>query len=163
MYEVACEGPATCDTDNYSFKAYLARWMVASTKYAPFIHDTVMTKISASASAAALQCSGGSNKQMCGQKWTNGANWDNTQGVGQQMGALAVIQANLIDEVFTPVTNRTGGTSQGNVNAGGSSRGGSSTPSYLTDAIGSKDKAGAGILTTLVLIAVIGGAWWMVA
>ena len=162
MYEVACEGPSTCDTDNYSFKAYLARWMVASTKYAPFIHDEVMTKISASAVAAAAQCSGGNNKQMCGMKWTNGPNWDGTQGVGQQMGALSVIQANLIDQVFTPVTNRTGGTSQGNVGGGGTS-GGSSSPSYLTQTIGGKDRAGAGVLTTLVLITVIGGAWWMIA
>ena len=162
MQEVACEGPGTCDTDNYSFKAYLARWMVASTKYAPFIHDAVMTKISASATAAALQCSGGNNKQMCGMKWTNGANWDGSQGVGQQMGALAIIQANLIDQVFTPVTNKTGGTSQGNAAGGGSGSKGSSDPSYLTDVIGSKDRAGAGVLTTLVLITVIGGAWWMI-
>ena len=163
MYEVACEGPGTCDTDNYSFKAYLARWMVASIKYAPYLHDSVMTRISASASAAALQCSGGNNGQMCGQKWTQEAKWDGTTGVGQQMGALAVIQANLIDQVFVPVTNKTGGTSQGNVNAGGGGSGSASQPSYLTDVIGSKDKAGAGVLTTLVLITVIGGAWWMVA
>ncbi len=164
MYEVACEGHGTCDTDNYSFKAYLARWMVAATKYAPFMHDSVMTKISASAAAAALQCSGGNNKQMCGMKWTNGANWDGTQGMGQQMGALSVIQANLIDQVFVPVTNKTGGTSQGNANAGGGSgKGGSSNPSYLTETIGSKDRAGAGVLTTLVLMTLVGGAWWMIA
>lgn len=138
--------------------------MVAATKYAPFMHDSVMTKISASAAAAALQCSGGNNKQMCGMKWTNGANWDGTQGMGQQMGALSVIQANLIDQVFVPVTNKTGGTSQGNANAGGGSgKGGSSNPSYLTETIGSKDRAGAGVLTTLVLMTLVGGAWWMIA
>lgn len=161
MYEVACEGPNTCDTDNFSFKAYLARWMVASTKYAPFIYDTVMPKIKASAAAAALQCSGGQNGQMCGMKWTNGAKWDGTQGVGQQMGALSVIQANLIDQVYTPVTNATGGTSRGNAGAGGSNSGGSN-PALSTDPISSKDKAGAGVLTTLVLISVIGSCWWMI-
>ena len=161
MYEVACEGPSTCDTDNYSFKAYLARWMVASTKYAPFIYETVMTKIAASAQAAAAQCSGGSNGQMCGMKWTNGAQWDGTQGVGQQMGALEVIQANLINNVAVPVTNKTGGTSKGDPGAG--SGGANTNPTLSQSTIGTSDRAGAGILTTLVLISVIGGAWWMIA
>jgi len=162
MYEVACELNNKCDTDNYSFKAYLSRWMVAATKYAPFIYNDVMTYVSTSAKAAALQCSGGPNGQMCGQKWTQGAQWDGTMGVGQQMSALEVIQANLIDLVDVPVTNKTGGTSQGNAGAGGSS-GGSSNPLLDTGAVTGKDKAGAGVLTTLVLISVIGGAWWMIA
>ena len=163
MYEVACEPTNKCDTDNYSFKAYLSRWLVASTKYAPFIYDQVMTLISTSAKAAALQCSGGPNGQMCGQKWTQGATWDGTMGVGQQMSALEVIQANLIDTVQTPVTNKTGGTSQGNPAAGGSNSGNAADPALSTQTITGKDRAGAGILTTLVCISVIGGAWWMIA
>lgn len=78
------------------------------------------------------------------------------------MGALAIIQANLIDEVFVPVTNKTGGTSQGNPNAGGGT-GNKGSPSYAQSTITRKDKAGAGILTTLVLISVVGGSWWMIA
>ena len=132
------------------------------TKYAPFITGTVMNLISTSAKAAALQCSGGPNKQMCGSKWTAGATWDGTMGVGQQMSALEVIQANLINQVPVPVTNKTGGTSQGNPAAGGGS-GSSSNPALSTQVITGKDKAGAGVLTTLVLISVIGGAWWMIA
>ena len=162
MYEVACEPTNTCDTDNYSFKAYLSRWLAASIKYAPFINGTVMNLIQKSATAAALQCSGGPNGQMCGSKWTAGATWDGTMGVGQQMSALEVIQANLISQVPIPVTNRTGGTSQGNVAAGGGS-GSSSNPALSTETITGKDKAGAGVLTTLVLISVIGGAWWMIS
>lgn len=162
MYEQACEPYGTCNTDNYSFKAYFARWLAAATKYAPYIRDGVMTRLRASAVAAAQQCSGGPNSQMCGMKWTNGKQWDNTMGVGQQMGALAIIQANLIDEVFVPVTNKTGGTSQGNPNAGGGT-GNKGSPSYAQSTITRKDKAGAGILTTLVLISVVGGSWWMIA
>lgn len=162
MYEVACEPTKTCDTDNYSFKAYLSRWMVASTKYAPFIYTQVMLYVSTSAAAAALQCSGGPNSQMCGQEWTQGATWDGTMGVGQQMSALEVIQANLIDQVQVPVTNKTGGTSQGNAGAGGTS-GVGTNPALDENAVTSKDKAGAGIITTLVLLSVIGGAWWMIA
>lgn len=163
MYEVACEPPNTCDTDNYSFKAYLARWLVASSKYAPFIKGTVMPWIQASATAAALQCSGGANGQMCGMKWTQGAKWDGTQGVGQQMGALSVIQANLIDQVSVPVTNKTGGTSQGNAAAGGGGGISNNNPALSQHAITQGSRAGAGILTCLVLISVIGCSWWMIA
>ena len=160
--ETACEGPNTCDTDNFSFKAYLSRWMAASTKLAPFVYDLVMPQLRTSATAAAAQCSGGNSKTLCGMKWTQGANWDGTTGVGQQMGALSVIQANLITNATGPVTNRTGGTSKGNPAAG---TGGidENNPAGLINPITSKDRAGAGILTTLVLIGVVGGCWWMVA
>ena len=83
-------------------------------------------------------------------------------GVGQQMSALEVIQANLIDLVPVPVTNKTGGTSQGNVAAGGG-LGGSSNPALSQNPITGRDRAGAGVLTTIVLISVIGGAWWMIS
>lgn len=161
MYEVACEGPNTCDTDNYSFKAYLSRWMAASTKVAPFVYNMVMPKLRASAIAAAAQCSGGNNGQMCGMKWTQGAQWDGTQGVGQQMAALEVIQSNLITGVGAPVTNSTGGTSKGNAAAGGGSTG--SNPTIPASPIQTSDRAGAGILTALVVVWIIGGAWWMIA
>lgn len=160
MYEVACEGPGTCNTDNFSFKAYLSRWMVAATKYAPFTRDIIMPRVRASAVAAAAQCSGGANGEMCGMKWTQGATWDGTQGVGQQMGALAIIQANLIDEVETPVTVDTGGTSKGDPAAGGT--GSSVNPALSTETITKKEKAGAGVLTALVLIGVVGSCWWMI-
>lgn len=161
MYEVACEGPGTCDTDNYSFKAYLARWMAATTKYAPFTYDIIMPKLRASAQAAAAQCTGGDNGQKCGMIWTNNGKWDGTQGVGQQMAALSVIQANLIQQAAIPVTNSTGGTSKGNPGAGGGATG--SNPVSPTSSIQTGDRAGAGILTTLVLIWLLGGIWWMIA
>lgn len=132
-------------------------------KYAPFIQTTVMPWVQASATAAALQCSGGTNGQMCGMKWTAGATWDGTQGVGQQMGALSIIQANLIDQVSVPVTNKTGGTSQGNVGAGGGGGVSTSNPALSENVITQGSKAGAGILTCLVLITVIGCSWWMIA
>ena len=163
MIEQACEGPNTCNTDNYSFKAYFSRWLVSSTTYAPFLANTVMPLIKASATAAALQCSGGANGQMCGMKWTQGANWDGTQGVGQQMSALEIILANLIDQVAVPVTNSTGGTSQGNPAAGGTSGASSSPPPFHRNSITGSSRAGAGILTALVLISLVGCSWWMIA
>ena len=159
MYEVACEGPKTCNTDNKSFKAYLSRWMAATTKLAPFTYDLIMPKLRASAAAAALQCSGGTDGTTCGLRWTEGANWDGFTGVGEQMSAMEVFLSNLITKVDAPVTNSTGGTSKGDPSAG---TGGSGQPGLNSAAVTKKDKVGAGILTTLVLVGVVGGAWWIV-
>jgi len=161
MYEVACETNGKCDVDQLSFKAYLSRWMAATTKMAPYTFDTIMPLLQTSAAAAALQCSGGSQDRTCGLKWTDGATWDGTYGVGQQMAAMEVLQSNLITEVSGPVTNTTGGTSVGNSNAGSGST--TSTTGVSTSPTTTGDRVGAGFLTSIVLIGIIGGAWWMVA
>ncbi|TVY89041.1 Mannan endo-1,6-alpha-mannosidase, partial [Lachnellula willkommii] len=118
MVEVACETVGKCDVDQHSFKAYLARWMAATTKLAPWTYDAVMAKLGPSAAAAAQQCSGGDNKRTCGLKWEMGDDWDGSYGVGQQMAALEVVQSNLIQQAPGPVTNTTGGTSKGDSAAG---------------------------------------------
>jgi mannan endo-1,6-alpha-mannosidase len=128
---------------------------------APFTYDTIMPLLKTSAAAAALQCSGGSDGRTCGLKWTDGAVWDGTSGVGQQMSALEVIQSNLIAEVKAPVTNTTGGTSVGNPNAGSNSI--TSSSQFNTDITTMGDRVGAGFLTTFVLIAAVGGAWWVIS
>lgn len=157
MYEVACEPQGNCDTDQQSFKAYLSRWMAASTKVAPFVSDLVSTYLQTSAQAAAKSCSGGSDGVTCGTKWTVQA-WDNTYGVGQQMNALEVIQGLLIDQVPGPLSNKTGGISVGNPSAGS---GGTTDPGTPTGEITTGDKAGAGILTAVILIGLLGGAWYV--
>ncbi|KAI9762910.1 MAG: hydrolase 76 protein [Candelina submexicana] len=161
MYEAACEGNGKCDVDQRSFKAYLARWMAATTKLAPFTEKQVMDKLTTSAKAAAAQCSGGTDGVTCGIKWTDNGVWDGSFGVGEQMSALEVIQSMLISKVAGPVTNSTGGTSKGN-NAAGT--GGDHAPDgFATGEITTGDKVGAGFLTTLILVGVLGGAWWMIA
>ena len=158
MVEVACENHGKCNIDQFSFKAYLSRWLAATTKMAPFTYDTVMAKLKPSAKAAAQQCSGGANGRMCGLKWTLGSEWDGSQGVGQQMAALEVIQSNLIAKVQEPVTSDTGGTSKGDVNAG---------TKVVTEVETLKgnaslcDRVGAGFLTTLVMVLFLGLFGWM--
>jgi mannan endo-1,6-alpha-mannosidase len=158
MQEVACEKVNRCDVDQQSFKAYLSRWMAATAKMAPWTYEAVMAKLLPSAGAAALQCSGGANGRTCGLRWTNGATWDGSYGVGQQMAALEVIQSNLIQQVSGPLTNITGGTSKGNPSAGGKP---ATSIIYLRPATTS-DKAGAGILTAVVCVSLIGIFWWMI-
>lgn len=117
MYESSCEPQQACTTDSTSFKAYLGRWMGDIAKIAPFTHDTVVSRLRPSAKAAAAQCLGGDTGTYCGTSWTKGT-YDGTMGVGQQMSALEVIQATLLDTVGGPLTDRTGGSSDGDSSAG---------------------------------------------
>ncbi|KAI9675301.1 MAG: hydrolase 76 protein [Caeruleum heppii] len=160
MYEVACEPFGKCNVDQRSFKAYLSRWMAATAQVAPFTYDFIMPKLRASADAAAKQCIGGDDGNTCGIKWTTNGVWDGSFGVGEQMTALSVIGANLITKVPAPVTEKEG-TSKGDPTGGSS---GDKLPEgFATGKVTSGDRAGAGFLTTLILLGVIGGAWWLVA
>ena len=100
----------------------------------------------------------------CGYHWTQNSTWDGTYGVGQQMSALSVIQANLIDEAPDLVTNHTGGTSKGNSAAGtGSSSSSTSTDGNVISPVTAAGKAGAGILTAFVLALLLGGVGFMIS
>jgi mannan endo-1,6-alpha-mannosidase len=142
----------------YSFKAYLIRWLAATTKVAPYTTDLIMPKLKASGAAAAKQCSGGQTGRTCGLSWSKGS-WDGTQGVGQEMAAMSALFVNLLPlkSVAPPVTNDTGGTSVGNNNAGSDSV---SDPQALKPAT-KGDKVGAGIVTTILLLSATGMFGWM--
>ena len=163
MTEVACETVELCDLDQQSFKAYLSRWMAATTKWAPWTSSTIMPLLEASSVAAASQCTGGDNGQLCGLRWTQNGQWDNTTGIGQQMAAMEVTLANMINYADAPATNSTGGTSQGDPNAGGSDIGRTDpgTSSGRTRPIHTADRVGAGILTALVSACLVAGVIYM--
>lgn len=97
MYEAACEPYDRCNNDQFSFKAYLARWLAKTMILAPFTAKTIRPLLEASAIAAAESCSGGTDGVTCGTKWWVGG-WDGTSGAGQQMSALEVVQSLLIED-----------------------------------------------------------------
>lgn len=101
MFEFMCEEASTCDTDQFSFKAYLSRWMVAATQMLPSLKTQVLDLLTPSAQAAALSCSG-LNASVCGTKWYVGG-WDGTKGLGQQMAALDTIQGLLVNGTAPPL------------------------------------------------------------
>lgn len=159
MTEVACENNGKCDVDQRSFKAYLARWMGYTAIVAPWTRDSIDPLLQASAQAAAKQCTGGTNQTSCGLRWIdNGVN-DGSFGVGEQMAAMEVIQALLYPSASGPATQTSGGISESDPDAG------SNVPnSPITfNSITTGDKAGASILTLLVLVSILVGAWWMVS
>ncbi|KAF1350636.1 glycosyl hydrolase family 76-domain-containing protein [Delphinella strobiligena] len=96
MVEQACEPYYTCDNDQWSFKAYLGRWMGKTSVVAPFTREAIMPLLTTSAQAAAQACSGGTDGVTCGARWYLDG-WDGTYGIGQQLSALEVTQALLID------------------------------------------------------------------
>ena len=89
-------------------------------------------------------------------RWTENA-WDGQTGVGEQMSALEVIQSGLIDLVPGPVSRATGGISTGDASAG------TGGDDIFFSPITTGDRAGAGILTFIVLLGLIGGTWWLVS
>ena len=168
MFEAACEprGPGACNIDQLSFKTYFSRFMASSTKWMPQLYDQFMPYLAASAQAAALQCDGDATTAQgvanaCGFEWTQGAQWDGTWGFGQQMAALEVIQSQLIQPARAPVTKQTGGISQGDPSAGTSGDFGADGAPVLPD-VTTAGRAGAGILTGVVLIGWLGMIWWMI-
>jgi len=95
MYEPSCEPQGNCNPDQFSFKAYLARWMAKASIVAPYIAPTVLPLLERSAQAAAQACSSGTDGTSCGQKWYVGGS-DGVSGVGQQLSALETVQALLL-------------------------------------------------------------------
>jgi mannan endo-1,6-alpha-mannosidase len=146
-----------------SYKAYLLRWMAATTKVAPFTYDRIIAKIKSSAKAAVQQCVGSPadkpNGRMCGLSWYKLGEWDGTYGVGQQMAVMEAVQSTLILQSKPPVTNTTGGTSKGNPAAGIDDT--TANDPNAKNPINNRDKAGAGILTAVVICWVIGGLGWL--
>jgi mannan endo-1,6-alpha-mannosidase len=156
----ACESGGTCNNDQRSFKAYFTRWLAATTKLAPFTSTQIMSLLSTTATAAAKTCTAGTRGNHCGLKWTTGSN-DGSTGVGEQMAALEAVQSMLIPQTRDWVSEVKGtGTSEGDATAGTDSR--LNTDGSENDPVSSGDKAGAAVLTMLIIAGVIGGSAFMV-
>jgi mannan endo-1,6-alpha-mannosidase len=159
MIEVACENNGKCDVDQRSFKAYLSRWMGYTAIVAPWTREFIDPLLKASAQAAAKQCNAGANQTSCGLRWVDNGKNDGSFGVGEQMAAMEIVQSLLYPAAPGPATQSKGGISVSNPDAGSNVP---NTP-ITFDSITTGDKAGASILTLLVLVAILVGAWWMVS
>ncbi|KAL4732714.1 hypothetical protein ACLX1H_001733 [Fusarium chlamydosporum] len=163
MYEVPCEGrKGACSTDMLSFKGYVHRWLAVTTQVAPFTAEKILPVLKTSTEAAVKQCTGGDSGRACGFYWSGGeyidVAVDETSGAGEQMNVLAAVSSLLIEDAEPPATNSTGGISKGDPNAGKDSHD-NPEPEPITTA----DRAGAGILTFLVLAGGLGTFVWMCA
>lgn len=89
-----CETTNSCNADQLSFKAYLARWLAATQRLVPSTQGEIQPLLQASAQGALASCNGSPGQVACGSQWTIGK-FDGVQGVGQQMAALEVTQGLL--------------------------------------------------------------------
>ncbi|KAF1838246.1 glycosyl hydrolase-like protein [Decorospora gaudefroyi] len=161
MVEI-CEANTVCDADQQSFKAYLARWLGVTAQMAPEFAPIIMPRLRTSAVAAAQTCQGpsqhGAGDYLCGEKWYH-QGWDGIGGVGTQMTALNVISVLNAERVPPPYSGDTGGTSRGNPGLGTNNHD-DRLPKFENE-ITTGDKAGAAIVTIIVAVLFLGGAWWM--
>ncbi|KAF1953452.1 glycosyl hydrolase family 76 protein [Byssothecium circinans] len=157
-----CEIPQKCNIDQVSFKAYLARWLAVSAQLAPFTAPQVMPHLQKAGKAAAQTCVSSDGVPLpykCGNRWY-WKGYDGNGGVGQQLAALSVISSNLITVAQPPKNINTGGNSKGDPGLG--TGGSKQLPTTPRPDITAADKAGASILTLLVLGAMFGGSWWLI-
>ncbi|KAL5614547.1 hypothetical protein BROUX41_004650 [Berkeleyomyces rouxiae] len=163
VYEPACEPFGTCNNDQRSFKTYLLRWMAQTAQLVSSTASTIQPLLLASGKAAAASCTGtvdgfkGIAGTACGQKWYTGS-FDGLNGVGEQMASLAAVMYNLYPESHLPLAATTGGTSTGNVDAGGSS---TNADGKTLSKITTGDKVGAAFLTMLVISGLLGGMFFV--
>ena len=160
-----CEKPQNCNTDQKSFKAYLSRWMGVCMQLAPWTHDTLMPHLATSATAAAKTCTAasahGAGSYACGLKWWADGNANDGQiGVGQQMTALNTIAVLNAPRVPPPYSQNTGGDSKGDAGLGTGSVD-DDIPQLHKNPPTTGDRAGAAILTILVLVFLFYGAYWL--
>lgn len=161
-FELPCEDrQGACSADMLSFKGYVHRWLAVVTKIAPHTADSILPMLKKSAEAAVSQCIGGETGRRCGFYWSTrefvDPAVDKTSGAGEAMSALAAVSSLLIDQAPAPVTNATGGISKGDPNAGSKSRGAVEPLAPITTG----DRAGAAILTMLILGGALASWSWM--
>ena len=90
LVETMCEPKDTCNADQVSFKACLARWLAATAALVPSSRGTTSRMLQASAHAALASCNAGLDNGKCGMSWTAPGS-DGKTGVAQQMAAVEVV------------------------------------------------------------------------
>ncbi|CAN6624368.1 mannan endo-1,6-alpha-mannosidase Dcw1p [Trichomonascus vanleenenianus] len=170
MYEASCQPSGRCNNDQRCFKAIFSRFLGLTAILIPSVRDEIIDYLRSSAAAAALSCSGGSDGHTCGLNWFTGS-WDGQYGMGEQMSALEVIQNTQVikkiqaagsgnsSQSGIPLTNSTGGSSKGSSSAGMESTNGELTQNVLK--IQTKDRAGAAIITIVIIGGLLGTGFWM--
>lgn len=118
LWEPACETNFNCDIDQFCFKGFLAQYLALTSQLAPYTAAGIIPLLESSATAAAKFCNQGNNGTECTMWWTT-TQGPVTLGVGQQMSALNVFNSNMFKFMGATVDSSvSGGTSQGNPNAG---------------------------------------------
>lgn len=163
--EAACEPiePKKCSSDMVMFKGFVHRWMAQVTLLAPFVKDEILPVLRKSAAQALKTCTGPPTGRACGFFWTSGQFFDpaatqDTLGVGTRLDVLSAVMSLLVEfsDAKPPITEGTGGNSAGDADAGLRH-----TPNIVFPDITDGDRAGAAILTTVIIGLALGMFGWI--
>ena len=171
IFEAGCELYGKCNLDQLGFKGYTLRFLASAAHLVDWTSTKISKLISTSAEAAAAICTGptgnigsrdtlpfkGIDHTGCGFKWIPKGVFDSNTGVGSQMNALSAVIYNLASNVDPPATGDKRGTSKGNPDAGKPDSDAIPKPKPITTA----DRAGAGILTVLILGGLVAACTWL--
>lgn len=158
MAETTC-APDKCNNDQRSFRCLFARSLSLVSVIVPEMREKFNPYMDDSAVAAAQSCSGDGDSYTCGLNWAVDG-WDGKYGLGEQMSALETMLYVIYDDHPAPYTSDNGGTSESNPEAGLNVQTTMVNRNKLD--ITSGDKAGAGVLTAVVLGLMLGVSIWMV-
>lgn len=160
MYESTCQrgSTITCNNDQRSFKSIFSRMLGLTSVLVPSTSSSIDNLLRASAEGAAGSCTGGYDGHTCGLSWLTSSN-DGIYGLGEQMSALEVMQNLLIHDKPPPFKTDNGGSSSGDASAGLNT----TTTNVLRNEldITTSDRAGAAVVTAVILLVLIGGSIWM--
>lgn len=159
IYERACQGADSCNNDQRFFKGVFARCLGLTTLLVPELYQDVREILETSANAAAKSCSGGTDGHTCGLNWETG-NWDGMYGLGEQVSALETFSSLLVPLRDAPFTFNDSGVAEGDTDAGLNS--GTVDLMHPEVHIQTKDRAGAAIITAILLGMLVAGTVWMV-
>lgn len=158
LFEPQCMHTRTCNNDQRSFRSIFSRCLGLTGIMVPDLQQDVLNILEPTAEGVARSCSGGTDGVTCGQNWAIDG-WDGLYGLGEQIASLEAVQNLLAFQAPAPYTEDSGGTSRGDSSAGMGATDGIDTNEIK---VKQKDRVGAGILTSVVLLVFISGAVWMI-
>ncbi|KAJ5113012.1 Mannan endo-1-6-alpha-mannosidase DCW1 [Penicillium angulare] len=159
--DYVCEPTAQCNNNEVLFKGLVVTWLAETALLIPSLYDEILAKLQSTAAGAAKSCTG-NNNNTCGVAWYK-QEWDGLQGMEEQISASSAFSVLMLKwmngtDGAAPVTSTTGGNSTGNVHAGEDD---STSSSTNASPITTGDKAGAGILTAVLVSGMVGMAIFM--
>lgn len=154
-----CEASDRCyiDANGPLFKGLTVSWLADIALIIPPLKEKILPKLQVSAEGAANSCTG-NGQNLCGNRWYGGYDGQNSMEnaiSGSQM--MSAVMVKFLGLSSTPVSTATGGNGSSDPNAG-TRQSSQNSDSAVLPPITTADKAGAGILTAVLVAGVVGGS-----
>jgi mannan endo-1,6-alpha-mannosidase len=141
MVEIGCESTDSCNNSMWTMKGAFVQSLAQIAVAAPYTLSKILPLLQGSATAAAMTCTGGDTKDLCGGHWYF-KKFDAHGSIDAQIAALGLFTSNLVAfDSKAPAT-------QGTASNGTSTTGGNGTTTSSGGAGATKTGSnGANVLT----------------